>query len=197
MNLKGKIVLITVITIIAIVGVGFATWTFTNSVNESVSGITGEATAAIEAQGVQVKTADGSATVSALYIICDSPTTGNGIYWSTTNDSTAYANRITQVKLIGSVNEDDNDILDFSTYVGNFSCSFAAVNGTWVNIAALAVDHDETSLSKNADVEYVVNLPALSYAAVPADVSEVNALETEVNALSLTITFSFEVKSVA
>lgn len=197
MKIRSKISIIALIAIIAIIGVGFATWTFTNSVNASVFGITGEATAAIEAQGVEVKTADGSATVSSLYIICDSPTTGNGIYWSTTNDSTAYANRITQVKLIGSVNEDDNDILDFSTYVGNFTCSFAAVNGTWVNVAALAIDHDETSLSKNADVEYVINLPALTYAAVPANVSEVNALEAEVNALDLTLTFNFEVKSVA
>lgn len=197
MNLRNKIILITIVTIIALVGVGFATWTFTNSVTESVSAISGAATAAIEANNVQVKTADGSATVSALYIICDSPTTGHGIYWSTTNDTTAFANKIEQVKLIGSVNEDDNDILDFATYVGNFSCTFAAVSGTYVSVAALAIDHNETSESKNADVEYVINLPALSYATTPTDVAGVNALETEVNALNLTLTFNFEVKSVA
>lgn len=66
-----------------------------------------------------------------------------------------------------------------------------------MNVAALAVDHDETSLSKDADVEYVINLPVLTYTAVPANVSEVNALEAEVNALDLTLTFNFEVKSVA
>lgn len=197
MNLRNKIILITIVTIIALVGVGFATWTFTNSVTESVSAISGAVTAAIEAKNVEVKTADGSATVSALYIICDSPTTGHGIYWSTTNDTTAFANKIEQVKLIGSVNEDDNDILDFTTYVGNFSCTFAAVSGTYVSVAALAIDHNETSESKNADVEYVINLPALSYATTPTDVAGVNALETEVNALNLTLTFNFEVKSVA
>lgn len=197
MNLKSKIILITLVTIIALVGVGFATWTFTTSVNTDIDNINGAATAAIEANNVQVKTADGSATVSALYIICDSPTTGNGIYWSTTNDSTAAANAITQVKLIGSVNEDDNDILDFTTYVGNFSCTFAAVSGTYVSVAALNLDQDVTSTSKNANVEYTVNLPALSYATTPTDVAGVNALETEVNALNLTLTFNFEVKSVA
>lgn len=197
MKLKNKIVIITLIAIFAIVGIGFATWTFTNSVSADVSGVTGDVTAAIEANNVQVKTADGTAAVSTLYIICDSPTTGNGIYWSTTNDSTAYAHRITQVKLIGSVTEDDNDILDFTTYIGIFSCSFTAVTGTWVGISAVALEHDETSLDKNTNVEYVMNLPALNYIVVPTNVSEVNALEAEVNALNLTITFGFAVKSVA
>ena len=197
MNLKSKIILITIIAIISLVGVGFATWTFTSSVSDSVSAISGVATAAIEAQNVEVKTSDGSADVTTLYIICDQPTTGNGIYWSTTNDSTAYANRITQVKLIGSVNEDDNDILDFATYVGNFSCSFTAVSGTYVSVAALSLDQDVTSTTKNANVECLVTLPALSYATTPTDVAGVNALETEVNALNLTLTFNFQVKSVA
>jgi len=42
-----------------------------------------------------------------------------------------------------------------------------------------------------------MNLPALNYIVVPTNVSEVNALEAEVNALNLTITFGFAVKSVA
>ena len=202
MNSKSRLALIAVMAIMILIGAGFATWAFTTSVNEEVSGISGAVTAAIEANNVEVTTVDGSATISTLYIICDAPSgqeglvAGNGIYWSTTNDSTAYANRITQVKLIGSITEDDNDILDFTNYIGNFSCSFSAVAGTWVNVAALSVDHDETSATKTANVEYVVNLPAVSYADIPENVSEVNALETEVNALNLTLTFSFKVKSV-
>ena len=198
MNLKGKIVLITVITIIALVGVGFASWTITTSADSNIGGVSGVVTAAIEAEGVQVKTADGSATVSALYIICDSPTSGNGIYWSTTNDATAYDNKITQVKLVGSVNEDDNDIADIAKYTGNFSCSFAGVStATYINVPAIALNEDVVSASKNADVEYLYTLPTLTYKTVPNSVAEVNALETEVNALNLTITFSFSVKSVS
>lgn len=197
MNLKGKIVLITIITIIALVGVGFASWTITTSADSNIGGVSGVVTAAIEAEGVQVKTADGSATVSALYIICDSPS-GHGIYWSTTNDATAYDNKITQIKLVGSVNEDDNDIADIAKYTGTFSCSFAGVStATWINVPAIAINEDVVSLSKNADVEYTYTLPTLTYKTVPNTVAKVNALETEVNALNLTITFSFSVKSVS
>lgn len=197
MNLKGKIAIITIIAIIAVIGAGFATWTFTTAVDADIDNISGAAHAAIEANNVQVKTADGSAVVSTLYIICDSPS-DEGIYWSTTNDSTAASHKITQVKLIGSVNEDDLDILDFSTYTGTFTCSFAGVStGTWVNVPSISLDQDVVSASKNANVEYLYTLPTLTYKVVPTDVSEVEALQAEVSALDLTITFSFNVDSVA
>lgn len=195
MKIQNKIAIICLIAIIAIIGTGFATWTFTTSVDADIASISGSATAAIEASNVQVKTADGSATVSTLYIICDSPN-GDGIYWSTSADG---SNPITQVKLIGIVNEDDNDILDFSTYVGTFTASMTGApnSTTWVNVPTVTLDHDVTSTGKNTNVEYVYTLPTLSYKAVPTSVSEVNALETEVNAFDLTITFSFSVDSVA
>ena len=197
MRLSNKIAIISIIAIIALIGAGFATWTFATSVDSSIDDISGGAHAAIEADNVVIKNATGTATVSTLYIICDSPS-DEGIYWSTTNDSTAAANKITQIKLIGSVNEDDNDVLDFSTYTGTFSCSFAGVStGTWVNVPSISLSQNVTSTTKNADVEYLYTLPTLTYKAVPTDVSEVNALQAEVNALDLTITFSFSVSSVA
>lgn len=194
MNLKGKIVIITLVAIVALVGVGFATFTFTNSVNDSAA-ISGNVAAAIEAQSVEVKNAEGTADVTNLYIICSSQA-ANGIYWSTTADG---SNQITQVKLIGSVNEDDNDFVDFTKYTGTFTSSVtgAPESTTWINIASFAtLNEDVESTSKNANVEYVYTLPALSYKDVPENVSEVNALETEVNAISITITFTFSVKSV-
>ena len=199
MNLRNKIILITIVTIIALVGVGFATWTFTNQVEASVSGAEGAVTAAIEADGLEVKTADGSATVTALYIICDSPTTGHGIYWSTTNDTTSWDNRIEQIKLVGSVNENDFDIADFTKYTGKFTGSSNAVTaGTWIDaISAIALDQDVESASKNADVQTLVTLPTLSYKDIPENVAEVEALKTEANAISITITFHFNVKEVA
>jgi len=197
MRLSNKIAIISIIAIIALIGAGFATWTFATSVDSSIDDISGGAHAAIEANNVVIKNAAGTATISTLYIICDSPS-DEGIYWSTTNDSTAAANKITQIKLIGSVNEDDNDVLDFSTYTGTFSCSFAGVStGTWVNVPSISLSQNVTSESKNADVEYLYTLPTLTYKAVPTSVSEVNSLQTEVNALDLTITFSFSVSSVA
>ena len=194
MNLKGKIVIITLVAIVALVGVGFATWTFTNSVSGNTP-VSGNATAAIEANAVQVKNAAGTADVTNLYIICDSQA-GNGIYWSTTADG---SDPITQLKLVGSVNEDDNDIVDFSKYTGTFTSSIEGVpdSTTWINIASFTVlNTDVESTSKNADVAYNYTLPALTYKDVPENVAEVDALETEVNAIHITITFSFSVKSV-
>jgi len=201
MKLRNKLAAITAAAMLAFAGAGFAAWTFTKSVSDSAS-IEGKVTAAIEASGLEVEDGNGNA-VSSLYLICDAPSgetgllAGNGIYWSTEN-SNDYSKKIESLTLIGSVNEDDNDILDFSTYVGHFSMtSVGATTGTWVNIAAASLDTTVTSVSKNADVEYVWTLPAVSYATVPTSVAEVNALETEVNALSLTFSFSFNVQSVA
>ena len=194
MNLKGKIVIITLVAIVALVGVGFATFTFTNSVNDSAA-ISGNVAAAIEAKSVEVKNAEGNADVTNLYIICSSQA-ANGIYWSTTADG---SNQITQVKLIGSVNEDDNDFVDFTEYTGTFTSSVtgAPESTTWINIASFTtLNEDVASTSKNAPVEYYYTLPALTYKDVPENVTEVNALETEVNAISITITFTFSVKSV-
>ncbi len=194
MNLKGKIVIITLVAIVALVGVGFATFTFTNSVNDSAA-ISGNVAAAIEAQSVEVKNAEGTADVTNLYIICSSQA-ANGIYWSTTADG---SNQITQVKLIGSVNEDDNDFVDFTKYTGTFTSSVtgAPESTTWINIASFTtLNKDAESTSKNAPVECYYTLPALSYKQVPNSVAQVNLLETEVEAINITITFNFSVKSV-
>ena len=194
MNLRSKIVIITVMAVVALIGVGYATWTFNTEQTANVT-TTGLATAAIEANGLQVKS--GSNVITQLYIICDQPS-GHGIFWSTTNDSTAYDNMITQVKLIGVVNEDDNDYLDFTTYTGNFSCSYAGVSTlTYVDVPAFALNEDVESESADANVSYIYTLPALSYKTTPANVAQVNAMLDEVNALSIQITFSFSVKSVA
>ena len=123
MNLKNKLAVITATAMLAFVGTGFAAWTFTKSVNADVASITGKVTAAIEAKELKVQDGSGN-DVAGLYLICDAPAgqtdllAGEGIYWSTKNDTTAKANKITSLKLIGSVNEDDNDIADITTYDG-------------------------------------------------------------------------------
>ena len=202
MKLQNKLAAITTAAMLAFVGAGFAAWTFTSSVNDNAV-VAGEATAAIEADGLRVTDAAGN-DIANLYLICDAPAgeaglaDGNGIYWSTEN-SNDYSKAITSVKLVGSVNYDVNDIDDFDSYTGHFaSTATAAVAGTWVNIAATsALDQDVVSADEDDDVEYTWTLPAPSYAAIPNDVSEVNALEAEVNAISLTFSFTFNVKSVA
>ncbi len=193
MNLQSKIVIITVMAMVALVGVGYAAWTFNTAQTSDVS-VSSSAFAAIEADNVQVKNATGDAPVTNLYIICSKPD-ADGIYWSTTADG---QNPITQLKLIGVVNEDDNDYVDFTTYTGTFTCSYAGNSSlTYVNVPAFSLNQDVTSTTKNANVEYSYTLPTLSYKVTPGSVAEVNAMQEEVNALSIQITFSFSVKSVA
>ena len=200
MKLKSKITLITLATIIALVGVGYASWTFTNQVSDTAA-INGTVTAAIEASNLRVEDGSGN-EVTALYLICDAPSgqaglvAGNGIYWAT---DAAGENAITTLTLIGIVNEADNDRVDFTTYTGVFgSTATAAYSGTYVNIAATtALDEEEESANKNANVSTTFTLPAVSYKAVPGNVTQVEALQAEVAALTLTFSFTFNVVSVA
>ena len=201
MKLRNKIAAITAAAMLAFTGVGFAAWTFTKELNSNAQ-IETKVTAAIEAKDLKVKA--GTQEVTKLYLICDAPSdgtglvAGNGLYWSTEN-SNDVSKKVESLTLVGSVNEADHDITDITKYVGHFaSTATSAVSGTWVNIAATtALNQDVTSTSKNSDVEYVWNLPAVSYAKVPTSVAEVTALQTEVAALSLTFAFTFNVKSIA
>ena len=200
MKLRNKIAAITAASMLAFAGVGFAAWTFTKTVNDSAS-IQGKVTAAIEASGLAVQDGAGN-DVSGLYIICDAPAgqtglvAGQGIYWSTQADG---SDTITSLTLVGSVTEDDNDIADINTYTGHFaSTAFSAVNGAYVGIAAAAaLDTTVVSASASADVQYVWTLPALSYNTIPSSVAQVNLLQAEVAALSLTFSFTFNVQSIA
>ena len=207
MKLRNKIAAITGAATLAFAGIGFAAWTFTKSVNNNDADVTGQVTAAIEAEGLAVEDGSGNA-VAGLYLICDAPTSAElsaasvtgllpsqGIYWSTQADGSDV---ITQLTLIGSVNEEDNDIADISTYDGHFaSTATGAVAGSWVNIAATsALDATVTSTTASADVEYVWTLPAVSYADSTESVAEVDLLEAEVDGLSLTFAFSFNVAAI-
>ena len=201
MKLRNKIAAITAAAMLAFTGVGFAAWTFTASKEAEVADIAGKVTAAIEAQNLVIKNADKSADVSSLYIICDAPTgetgllAGEGIYWAT---DALGEDPIEALTLIGSVNEDDNDIPDIEKYVGHFSMtSVAAISGEWVEMEAASLSADVTSEDKDSDVEYIWNLPALSYAKVPASVAEVDELQAEVNALNIDFVFNFNVQELA
>ncbi len=193
MILRNKIIIITLITIVALVGVGYATWTLATEKTSDVNG-GGSVMAAIEASNVVVKDADGNA-ITDLYIICASPN-DEDMYWSTSSDG---SDRIAVLKLYGSVNENDFDYLDFSTYTGTFTSTMTgAPNSTnWINLPVFNLEASVTSEDKDDDVCYTYTLPELSYKQTPETMTQVSALHTEVNALSLTITIGFRVTSVA
>jgi hypothetical protein len=200
MKLRNKLAIISGAATLAFAGAGFAAWGFTKTVDADVD-VEPRVTAAIEAKDLKVKDAAGN-EITGLYLICDAPTgqtgllPGNGIYWSTHNENNV-SYKIESLTLIGSVDEEDHDIADISTYDGHFaSTATNAVSGTYVNIAAAAaLNETVTSTSKNADVQYVWTLPAVSYASVPTSVAEVTAMQAEVAAISLTFAFTFNVSA--
>lgn len=203
MKLRNKLAIITSAATLALVGAGFAAWTFTAETAPVDVSIAGKATAAIEANDLRVTDGAGH-DVTNLYIICDAPTgkagviAGDGIYWAKDAEGDEPISTLT---LIGSVTEDDNDIADINTYTGHFAGgALTAINGTYVEVAAAsALDVNVVSASKNADVQTTYTLPALSYveANIPTNVAGVNLLQAEVNAIDVTLSFTFNVASVA
>ncbi len=197
MELKYKLSIVSSIATIAFTGVGFAAWAFTNSVTNDFNP-TGKVTAAIEAKDLKVQDGNGN-EVTGLYLICDAPTNGGtnltagkGIYWSTKVDG---SETITSLMLVGSVNEVDHDIADIASYDGKFtSTATTAINGTYVGIPMTSsLDVTITSVNKNTDVTTTFTLPTALYNKVPSNVTEVSALQAEVNSIVLTFNFQFSV----
>ena len=193
MKLRNKIAAITAAAMLAFTGVGFAAWTFTKSESSEVP-VTSVVTAAIEAKEV-------SADPAEFFLICDAPSgqtglvAGNGIYWSdtATNDGSV----LSSITLTGKVNENDEDLLDFSGYKGKFVITADAIDTTYVDMAAVNLTTDLITVnSKNGNCEYVYTLPTLSYAAVPTSVAQVSAMQTELAALTIKFTVTFNVESV-
>lgn len=154
MKLRNKLAVITAAAMLAFTGVGFASWAFTNSVQTQDMAGTPQITCAVELNDDfklyrDVGGDDNAANdvqVPNLYLICDAPATGlnalpgNGVYWSTANDATAYANRIdgAEVYIKGSINYDEYDIDDLVSVTVTFTAgaNYALANGTYVEFAA-------------------------------------------------------------
>ena len=193
MNLRKKMAAITAAAMLAFTGVGFASWAFTKQVSNEAP-VTGAVTAAIEAKNV-------SADPDTFYLICDAPSceaglvAGNCIYWSDTAENDGSV--LSSITLTGTVEQNDEDILDFSKYKGKFEISADAIDTTYVDIAAVNLTTDLITVnSKNGDCEYEYTLPSLSYASVPTSVAQVTAMNNELAALTIKFTVKFNVESV-
>ena len=148
MKLRNKIAAITAAAMLAFTGVGFASWVFTNKVQtQDVSG-TPKITCAVElSNDFRLYKDGGVVEVPALYLICDAPDSnthtlgGHGVYWSTAADSTAYANKLEDVYIKGTLNYDGNDIDDLTSITVSFTkgTNYALANGTYVTFAEAAL----------------------------------------------------------
>ncbi len=210
MKLRNKLVIITAIAVIMLIGVGYAAWTFTTAQNANVTvDQNAYVTAAIEASGVKVyKEAACENEITTLYIICDAPTAGgtnllagNGIYFSTANDTTAFANKIETVYLKGTVNYNAEDIADKTTYIGTYTAASEAYNGTYFTATAMTGGNDTASTEVGTDpaASNAISLPTLAYVAdqIPGNVAAVTTMNEALTSVSITLSFTFAVTSVA
>ena len=147
-KLRIKLFVITLLAMLAFVGVGFASWTFQNQVATDAVTATPQIKAAVElSDDFKLYNAVGDAEITNLYLICDAPTSGNsnvlaghGVYWSTSNNlANAYANKIENVYIKGTLNYDANDIADLTSVTVTFTNNCTLTAGTYVEFGTPAV----------------------------------------------------------
>lgn len=175
MKLRNTIVLITIIAMLAFIGVGFAAWTFTNEVEQGTDAeATPKIVCAIELNDdFELYNATTNTVLSTVYLICDAPASGlntlagHGVYWSSANDATAWANKIDNVYIKGTLNYDAYDIAEVASVTVTFAVgtNYDLTNGTYVEFAAATLPADKVVVvANNAEVKSAnFALPIPSY----------------------------------
>lgn len=189
MKTKGLRTFLASVAALALVGTGYAAWQF-NTVVNTTKDASGLVTAAIEAESVDVKV-DG---VDTLYLIMDAckdaghnHAAGNGIYWAKDAEG---KNAVTELTLTGHVNYDENDIVDFSGYVGHFEVTTALSTNSYVTFGSSANPADVAVAENNGDCVATYTLPVPSYVTCPGSVANVNKLTDGLTDLKFTVNFN-------
>ena len=175
MKLRKTILFIALIAMLAFIGIGFASWTFTNEVEQGTdTEATPKIVCAIELNDdFELYNATTNTVLSTIYLICDAPATGlntlagHGVYWSSANNATAWANKIDNVYIKGTLNYNAYDIAEVASVTVTFAVgtNFALTNGTYVEFAAATLPADKVvAVANNAEVKSVnFALPVPSY----------------------------------
>lgn len=204
MRLQNKIALIGLLASTALIGTGFAAWTFTNAAKTSNSSAEPQIVCAVELNDdFELYNANTDEALGSLYLICDAPADlegtlgGHGVYWSKTNDSSSWANKVDEVYIKGTLNYDAYDIDELNTVTVTFAkgTDYVLGNGTYITFAeatlpaaaVVAVEDNATVRSAN------FALPAPSYTGVDttsfnkvADVANITA------GLGTTLTIAYQ-----
>ena len=186
MTLKNKIAAITAASMVAFVGIGFAAWTFNNSVAQEAEE-SAYATSAIEAKNV---TLSGNTEV---YLVLDQEKP----YWSVAVNTGAKPVELANGKITVTPDYDlqnQNDGASW-TYTISSSIDVASDIATYVNVGSFVVTGDVTGTvtaaggaSQIAAVDYA--LPSLSYTlSKPSTYAEYQTMLSAVS--GDVITFSF------
>ena len=201
MKLRNKIAAITAAAMLAFTGVGFAAWTFTKTVENSVTS-TSKVTCGIEANNLKVY--NGNTEIENIYVVFDAPTTatgdrkaGEGIFYCSdiTSPSTT---KITTLKLVGQIDHIEND-LHYGDVVEKVEFKVTETN----NIPAAQVSFNAGSIADSIqdvivnDNEYeaIYTLPTLDYVAAPTTLAELTAFDTAVSGTTISLVFTFGIKA--
>ncbi len=190
MKLRNKIMFITMLAMIAFIGIGFAAWTFTAERAVDDISITDKVAVAVELNdNFALYNADDDSEITALYLICDAPTAavagrylaGSGVYWSSEADG---SNVVTNVYIKGTLNYNvEDNVKPISKVVVTFTAGAFSVTSDYVNFGALTAPAAiEVTVANNADVQSAdFALPTVAYTATAlaiADVAGVTAMNT-------------------
>lgn len=185
MKLRNKISAITAVSMLAFVGIGFAAWTFNNSVAQEAQE-SAYATSAISAKNV---TLSGNTTV---YLVLDQAKP----YWSTAVDTGSKPVELANGKITVTPDYDlqnQNDGASW-TYTLTSTITVDAAIATYVDVTGFDTADKTGTITAAAGgaiaaVDY--NLPALAYtASKPANYTEYQAMLTAVASAHITFTFN-------
>lgn len=206
MKLRNKIAAITAAAMLAFTGVGFAAWTFTKTVEDSVTA-TSKVTCGIEANNLKVyngSVENSSIEIENIYVVFDAPTTatgdrkaGEGIFYCTDLASPSTT-KIKALKLVGQVDHTEND-LHYNDTVEKVEFKVAETN----SIPAAQVSFSAGSIANSVqdvvvnDNEYeaIYTLPKLDYVATPTTLAELTAFGAAVSGKTISLVFTFGIKA--
>ena len=176
MKLRIKLFMITMLAMLAFIGIGFASWTFKNSVETSNISVTDKVAVAVEMDetfGLHAYAEDTYTTeVTALYLICDAPTAatsdylaGAGVYWAY---DAAGEHAVTNLYLKGQLEYNAEDgVLPLTSVTVTFTITNTIALDKYVTIGTTAASADVTinPVADGAVVAYTLALPTLAYTA--------------------------------
>ena len=201
MKLRNKIAAITAAAMLAFTGVGFATWTFTKTVEDSVTA-TSKVTCGIEANNLKVY--NGDTEIENIYVVFDAPTTatgdrkaGEGIFYCSdiTSPSTT---KITTLKLVGQIDHIEND-LHYGDVVEQVEFKVAETNNIPVEQVSFSAgsiaDSIQDVVVNDNEYEAIYTLPTLDYVAAPTTLAELTAFDNAVSGTTISLVFTFGIKA--
>ena len=201
MKLRNKIAAITAAAMLAFTGVGFAAWTFTKTVEDSITA-TSKVTCGIEANNLNVY--NGDTKIENIYVVFDAPTTatgdrkaGEGIFYCTDLASPSTT-KITTLKLVGQIDHIEND-LHYGDVVEQVEFKVAETNNIPVeqvsfNAGSIADSVQDIVVNDN-EYEAIYTLPTLDYVDAPASLDELTAFDAAVSGKTISLVFTFGIKA--